>query len=150
MLRCTEFAKQLAGKHNTPLHIEDNFKEVGFGSWEGLSREQVKQKDIAEYNNFYLDPVNNRPVGSEELDTFIRRVTNAYSQVIKQFSNQHVLIVAHAGVIRAILAHVVQAPPQGIYNLKINNAGIARIHINFVADKGSESSEIVFLNQSFH
>ncbi len=149
MLRCIEFSRQLADKHNIPLQIEGNFKEVGFGTWEGLSREQVKQKNLAEYNNFYTDPVNNRPPGSEDLGAFIQRVIQSYSEVVEKFRNQHILIVAHAGVIRAILAYVVQAPAQGIYNFKIHNAGIARICINCGNDTKLKSSEIVFLNQSF-
>ncbi len=149
MSRCKIFSEQLAAKCNIPVQTEENLKEVGFGTWEGLSREQVKQKNLAEYNNFYADPVNNRPPGSEDLDTFIQRVIQSYSEVIEKFRNQHILVVAHAGVIRAILAYVVQAPAQGIYNFKIHNAGIARICINDDNDTKLKSSEIVFLNQSF-
>lgn len=149
LLRCADFATQLARKHNTPLQIEDDFKEVGFGSWEGLSREQVKQKNPAEYNNFYTDPVNNRPAGSENLTTFIQRVTTSYLRIIEQFNNQQILIIAHAGVIRVILAHIAHAPPQGVYNFKINTAGIARVLINSGTDSGTELNEIVSLNQSF-
>ncbi len=149
MLRCCEFAKQLAGKHNTPLCIEDDFKEVGFGSWEGLSREQVKLQNLTEYNNFYTDPVNNRPSGSEDLKQFMQRVVHCYSKIVEQFQTQHILIVAHAGVIRTILAHSVQAPPAGIYNFKVNNAGIARIQINHGNEAKAQSSEVIFLNQSF-
>jgi len=142
LLRCCIFAEQLAFKNSIPLMIEQNFKEIGFGSWEGLSREKVKQRDLREYNEFYNDPVNKRPAGSEDLNLFILRVISSYKKIIEQFKNQHILIVAHAGVIRALLAHVVYAPPKGLYNFKITNAGISRITV--------ESNEIVFVNKAFN
>lgn len=139
--RCNAFAKRLAEKNSIPIYIEDDLKEIGFGSWEGLSREQVKQRNLEEYNQFYADPVNNRPAGAEDLNAFIQRVTSCYAKLIQQFKGQHVLIVAHAGVIRAILAHIVSAPPNGLYNFRIANAGISRLHV--------ESNEIVFINKEF-
>jgi len=140
MLRCCEFSQQLAAKNNIQMQIEDNFKEVGFGSWEGLTREQVKQRDLNEYNNFYRDPVNNRPEGCEDLALFIQRVVSSYEEIVRQFENKHILIIAHAGVIRAILAHIVLAPPRGIYNFKVNNAAISRIN--------ADAKEILFTNQT--
>lgn len=139
MQRCSEFSQQLAKKNNIQILIEENFKEVGFGSWEGLTREQVQLQNAKEYDDFYNDPVNNRPPGCEDLELFIQRVVVSYEKIVKQFENKHILIVAHAGVIRAILAHAVHAPPIGIYNFKINNAAISRIN--------ADSNDILFMNQ---
>lgn len=140
MLRCSEFSQQLAKRNNIPIQAEDNLKEVGFGTWEGLTREQVKQQDLMAYTNFYADPVNNRPEGSENLQLFIQRVITCYEKIINKFENKHVLIVAHAGVIRAILAHIVHAPAEEIYNFKIDNAAISRIDV--------DSNNILFMNQT--
>lgn len=140
MLRCSEFSQQLAKRNNIPIQAEDNLKEVGFGTWEGLTREQVKQQDLMAYTNFYTDPVNNRPEGSENLQLFIQRVITCYEKIINKFENKHVLIVAHAGVIRAILAHIVHAPADGMYNFKIDNASISRIDV--------DSNNLLFMNQT--
>lgn len=139
MLRCSAFAEHLAKKNNIPLQIEDNLKEVGFGTWEGLTREQVKQNNLEEYNNFYRDPVNCRAKGFEDLNKFIKRVTQTYEKIIKQFSGENILVVAHAGVIRAVIAHILSAPPAGLYNIRIQNAGISRIN--------TTSREIEFINK---
>jgi len=141
MLRCCEFSQQLSTKLSIPIHIENNLKEVGFGSWEGLNREQVKLNNINEYNDFYLDPVNNRAKDFEDLDVFTARVISSYKAITERFNQQHILIVAHAGVIRAILAHIVNAPMSGLYNFKIVNAGISRIN--------ATTNEIIFINHSY-
>jgi len=125
--RCAAFADALAEKMSKPVVIKDQFKEVGFGCWEGKTRGQLKQDKLQEYNAFYSDPVNNRPSGAESLNEFIARVTGAYDEVVNSYVNQHILIVAHAGVIRATLAHVLQASAAGLYRIQVDNASISRI-----------------------
>jgi len=125
--RCQAFAEALMDTYNIPCSTEDNFKEVGFGNWEGRTPDEIKQENLKEYEDFYADPVNKRPQGAENLDVFIQRVTNAYNKNIENHQGQHILIVAHAGVNRAIIANALHAAPIGLYRIKVNNAGISRI-----------------------
>jgi len=130
LLRCKEFANELAKKNTIALTEDDRLKEVGFGEWEGMTPEQLKLERPEEYQAFYADPVNQRPPGAEDLDQFITRVVAAYELIIQKFAGQHVLVVCHAGVMRAVIAHVLHTEPLGLYRIKVNNAGIARILIN--------------------
>lgn len=142
MRRCREFAEQFAFKHRLPVTIEDRFKEVGFGSWEGRSRCEIQQRNRQEYDNFYRDPINCRPPGAEPIGGFISRVTSAYHDVLHDHQAEHCLIVAHAGVIRAIVAHVLHADPIGLYRIRIDNAGLSRII------HGQYGGMLEFLNQA--
>jgi probable phosphoglycerate mutase len=134
MKRCSEFAQQLAEKISVPVTTENDLREVGFGSWEGRSREQIMTDNLKEYEDFYRDPVNCRPDGAEPLADFINRVTTSWGKILNEYKGQHILIVAHAGVIRAIVAHVLNAEAIGMYHIKVDNAGVSRI-IN--SDHGS-------------
>lgn len=125
--RCQAFALSLSKRLNIPVIVESRFKEVGFGRWEGLSHEEVRNNRAEEFQAFITDPVNCRPEGAEPLDTFLQRVSAAYEDVIKLNQNNHYLIVTHAGVIRAIIAKTIHVAPSGLYRIKINNAGITRI-----------------------
>ena len=127
LVRCSAFAAALAERHNMPLHSEPRFREVGFGAWEGRAREDVEQNSAAEYAAFYRDPVNNRPPGAESLGDFVRRVVDAGNDVIRSYGGEHVLLVAHAGVIRALVAHTLQSDLASLYKIKVDNAGISRI-----------------------
>lgn len=127
--RCHSFARALAEGNDIDVTIVDDLKEVGFGSWEGRTPDQIKADNLKEYEDFYKDPVNNRPPGAEILDSFIQRTTRAFESVCNEHEGQHVLIVAHAGVIRSIVAHTIHATPLGMYKIKIANAGISRIRI---------------------
>ena len=125
--RCQMFAQALGERRGVDVVVEPRFKEVGFGEWEGLSHDEVKIGRAAEYQTFLKDPVNCRPQGAEPLDDFIQRVGSAYQETIERYSGSHFLIVAHAGVMRALIAKTVYAPPVGLYRIKISNGGITRI-----------------------
>ena len=127
LIRCKAFAEQLAETNKIPLTIMSDFEEVGFGDWEGKSPDEVITESPEEYNAFYLDPVNSRPKNAENLDVFIDRVVESYKQVLEEYNNKHCLIVAHAGVVRAIIAHILYATPLGMYRINVKNAGIVRI-----------------------
>lgn len=125
--RCQMFAQALAERHGIDVTVEPRFMEVGFGAWEGLSHDEVKIDRAAEYQAFLKDPVNRRPSGAEPLDDFIQRVGSAYEESIEHYQGGHLLIVAHAGVMRAIIAKTVHASSAGLYRIKISNGGITRI-----------------------
>ena len=125
--RCKAFAEALGQKHDIAVTTDDGFKEVGFGAWEGKSPEEIIAADQKEYSDFYQDPVNNRPAGAEPLADFSNRVSNSLQQQLAQNQGKHLLIVAHAGVIRAIIGHVLQAEPIGWYRCRIDNGSISRI-----------------------
>ena len=127
LVRCSAFAKAVSDKYDIPMQIVKNLKEIGFGSWEGKTRDEVKQSNQEEYDAFYRDPINARPQGAENLDDFVLRVTQAYEKIIIEHRGKHCLIVAHAGVNRALVAHALQAGPAAIYRMDMSNGGLSRI-----------------------
>ena len=132
--RCTDFSYALAEKLNINVTIEDKVKEIGFGDWEGKTPEEILLDDPEAINHFYADPRHNRPNGAEPLDEFSNRVWNAYQDIASEFENQHVLIVAHAGVARAITANILGMSLDDVYSrLRIEYAAIIKSVIE--ADK---------------
>lgn len=127
LIRCHAFAQEMSQRHALPLLLDERLKEVGFGEWEGSTREQVQARNLAEYQAFYADPVNHRPPGAEPLDAFFLRVSRAITSILSECEGEHVLVVAHAGVIRAAIAHVLDVPAAAAYRIQVNNAGLTRL-----------------------
>lgn len=127
MQRCRAFAEALGEKCQIPVSLEADLREVGFGAWEGRSPDEIQAANLAEYEAFYQDPVRNRPPGAEPLDAFAARVSRAYDRIVADHPGEQLLIVAHAGVIRAIIGHTLDADPLGWYRIKVQNGGISRI-----------------------
>ena len=129
LTRCQAFAHWLGEQHQLPVHIEDDLREVGFGSWEGETKQTLLANRAEEFHAFYDDPVNQRPEGAEPLDHFGQRCANVFDQLCKSYSDEHLLVVAHAGVIRATFGYVTQAPASSWYRADVTNASITRFAV---------------------
>ena len=114
--RCLAFSEDLAKTLNIDFSVDDRVKEIGFGAWEGKTPDEILAEDSEALNHFYKDPINNRPQGAEPLDTFSQRVWQAYQSISESHLDKHVLIVAHAGVARAITANILNMSLDDVYS----------------------------------
>jgi broad specificity phosphatase PhoE len=127
LLRCREFALALAARDGLPTQEDARWREVGFGTWEGRTREALERDNPGVVARFTHDPIRCRPAGAETLDDFCGRVGAAWDELTAQPAG-NILLVVHAGVIRAVLARVLAIPHENLYRLHIGNAARIRIH----------------------
>ena len=125
--RCAAFAQALAGRHGLPLEVEPRFKEIGFGEWEGLTPEDVARRDPDRYARFRDDPQRFMPPGAEEVAAFAARIGEAWQSLLDAHAGRRVLVVCHAGTIRAVLGQVLGAPPSHLFRARVDYAGLTRI-----------------------
>jgi len=125
MIRCLDFAKFLSKDMKIKLQIIDELKEIGFGDWQGKNANQIGLKKIKEFKSNPLKfPVKN----AESLDSFFNRVVSTYEKIISEFkSYKNILIVTHAGVIRAILVHENNERLENMYKIEIKNSELLKI-----------------------
>ncbi|RDH81483.1 MAG: histidine phosphatase family protein [endosymbiont of Galathealinum brachiosum] len=129
--RCLKFSEALADTMSIDFSVVENLKEIGFGSWEGRTPEDIKNLEGDALEKFLLDPVNNRPEGAEPLDDFANRIWTVYEDIAEQYHGQHVLVVAHAGVIRAITSSILGMALDDVYSrLKIEYAAVSTTRIS--------------------
>ncbi len=127
MARCHPFAEQIAQRGGLPLTVDKRLREVGFGAWEGKTGDQIRAADPLAMQRFYADPETARPAGAEPLSAFRQRVAAALEEVFLQYAGRHVLIVSHAGVMRATISWLMGAPLKNLYRMDIPNAAILRL-----------------------
>ena len=111
MLRCRAFAQELASARDIPLLEDSRLREIGFGEWEGKTSAAIMASDPAALQRFWADPVANPPPGGEAILAFHARVSEAWRHWQQELAGQRVLLVAHGGVIRMILAEVLGLSP---------------------------------------
>jgi alpha-ribazole phosphatase/probable phosphoglycerate mutase len=129
LARCAAFARELAAEIGSPLSFDERLREVGFGVWEGKTAEELKREDAECVFEFKRDPVGRRPEGAEPLADFHARVAAAYEDILADHAGDHVLVVAHAGVMRMVICHVLGLPAANAYRLNVASAGMARIRV---------------------
>jgi alpha-ribazole phosphatase len=127
--RCMEFAQELSGRLALPLKTDERLKEIGFGSWEGRTPDDIRRDDPFRLENFWRDPIKNRPDGAETLASFQARVSAVWKEICAAQTGQRVLIVGHAGITRMILSLVLGSPAEHMFRIQVDNAGLSRIRI---------------------
>lgn len=129
LLRCADFARALAERHALSLQIENRFKEIGFGQWEGFTLDDLARRDPERHARFRDDPLHFMPPDAEPVTEFVGRVHEAWQNVVAQHAGQRILVVCHAGVIRAVLGAVMAAPPSHLFRVHVEYASLTRIEI---------------------
>ena len=95
-----------------------------------MTADELRAEDPQVITRFYRDPVTSRPAGAEPLRDFSDRVQAAFGDILTQYRGRHLLVVTHAGVIRATLTHVLNAPLGAMYRISIATASISRIRVD--------------------
>jgi len=125
--RCLAFAEELSERHGIPLEVDERLQELGFGSWQGKTGDEISRYDSGLLQRFYRDPMNNRPEDAEGLCDFQNRIITAWNDILNRHAGKHLLLVCHAGVIRMVMAYILDIPLNNLFHIKVANAGITRI-----------------------
>lgn len=128
--RCLAFAQDLAVERGLTLEVEDRLKEIGFGDWEGCTKDEIEARAPGSLARFYDDPLRCRPAGAEPLAEFRDRVLEGCDALTRRHAGLRVLLVTHAGVIRMVVGSVLAAPLERAYRIQVPYAGVTRIAVH--------------------
>jgi len=77
--------------------------EIGYGSWEGLTKDAVDRAYHDDFTNWLADPAWHSPTGGELAVEVARRSQQVVEEITERFSEGSVLVVSHKATIRIIL-----------------------------------------------
>ena len=100
--RAIDTAKYVRGNKDTKIIIIESLKEMGFGIWEGMENEKVKELCTKQQFNFWNKPSLYEPVDGESFYELIDRVKKVLYDIINNTTGENILIVSHTVVIKAI------------------------------------------------
>ncbi len=127
--RCRLFAGDLAaGMQTEPVSL-NGMREMDFGTWENRSFEDLEAGYGALLHQFWQSPVGIQPPGGEAFDAFARRIMACWQTWLQSGSGHHRLLVAHGGVIRVLLAHLLDMPMAALWRLHLPYASWSRVSL---------------------
>ena len=85
------------------LQVRAELNEIGYGKWEGLTKETVDRNYHDEYVSWLADPAWHAPTDGELAITIARRSLRAIDEIKQQFTEGNVLVVSHKATIRIML-----------------------------------------------
>lgn len=103
--RCSEISSAFAEKLAISYSQNEQFKEMHFGEWDGVSFDKLGHV-WPDLEAFFNSPHAINPPAGETLNQFAQRIVNAWEHLLENNQHQHLVLVCHGGVIRVIIAHL--------------------------------------------
>lgn len=139
--RCAAFAEELAAEHELPLRIDPGIIEIDFGDWDGQEVDTLWQRQGDALAKFWADPVNNTPPNGERLQHMWQRIEGTLQRLDAGESDKRVLMVTHGGVIKLLLAQLLDMPLANMTRFDVPYAGFSSVRLS-----DAYSPEILLLN----
>lgn len=127
--RAKRTAQILNSKLNVPIEITENIREIGFGQWEGLKRNEVQAKYPDEFNEWIRNGLILEKIqDAETLNDLTGRLIQFIADVkLKHTDDKTILIVSHGGTIRILAKMLLGIPVEQSISMSTNNTGISII-----------------------
>lgn len=94
-----------------PVRLEPAFREVHFGRWEGLTREEIEARDPILYADWQAGAAGFEYPGGESREGFVDRVVEGVDALLGARARS-ALLVLHKGVIRTIVENLTGTPTE--------------------------------------
>lgn len=119
--RCIKLAQVL---HNDDAAQDERLKELHFGDWEMQAWDDIPRDvfDVWAHNYAELAPPNGETFGQLQ-----QRGVAFLTEVMQQFPQGHVLVVTHGGMIRTLLAHVLNMQLKGLFRFNVDYGSITQL-----------------------
>lgn len=126
-------AEYVAETLGLDIATDEGLRELNFGDFEGLTRDEVIAKNADAFETWQSSP-NNAPPSGESLTAFHRRVTRARLKLQERYEGQTVLLVTHMTPVKSIVRQALGVNADLFKHLFLDLASISVV--DFYGDYG--------------
>lgn len=143
--RAVETARAITSYHNVELKILPDLREINFGDWEGKTYGEISRQFKEIMENWHISPRDTIIPGGESLSQVADRCMIAVNKIVSDNPDKNVLLVAHGGIIRIIVATVLGMDLNDYWKIKQDN-----VALNIIEFFGSDKAILCLLNDNYH
>ena len=126
-------ARIAAGALGLDVLTDEGLRELDFGDFEGLTREEAVARDAEAFETWQSSP-NNAPPSGESLTALHRRVSRTREKLQERYEGQTVLVVTHMTPVKSFLRQALGANADLFKHLFLDLASISVV--DFYGDYG--------------
>jgi len=108
--RCAEPARAWSAQAGIDCLIEPRLAEIDYGAWEGKTMATIQQEYPGMLERWRADPTGMCPPGGESPESLRARLSQWWDEARVQFEGKHILLVAHSGSLRMLIALLLEQP----------------------------------------
>lgn len=120
-----------AGADGKNIESDGRLNEQNFGQWAGMTWDELGIEKGSAAQKFWDAPATTSPPGGESFANLMARVAPAIDEITAKYAGSDIICVAHAGTIRAAIAHALGLGPEKSLSINVSNLSLSRIdHIS--------------------
>lgn len=126
--RVMDTAAAIVEGRDIPLIKSASLREKDFGEMEGKTFREVERETPELFRRLFADDADFVPPGGESDRDMAKRVAAGLDALIESGGvpdNANILVVAHGGSVRAMIAHLLNLPPESMWRFLISNCGVS-------------------------
>lgn len=127
--RAIATAEPVARVKEIPIQLDEHFKEINFGEWEGSSVPQLREKYGESFQNFFDNPFAHSFPGEGSFESVKKRSVEGFEALLEKHKGQTVAIVSHGGLLRVLIMTLMGMDHSFYRKTWINNTAITTIDI---------------------
>jgi alpha-ribazole phosphatase len=122
LTRCVKLAERLTDK----VAIDDRLLELDFGDWESKCFDDIDAAVLQQWTDNFVHAA---PPNGESFIDLCQRAGSFWQDVVrgKYPASEQILIITHAGFIRALLAHILKLPPANAFQFRVDLGSIHKL-----------------------
>lgn len=103
LLRATQTASIIAEDSGVEVIANEGLREIDFGDWEGLSYNEIMERDKETLDSWIENPTGVDIPSGESWHDFAARVNAAFDDIIKKADGKAIALVTHGGPIKLLM-----------------------------------------------
>lgn len=119
--RCRKLAEALFERDR--LMVDDRLMEMNFGKWEGRYWTNIDANRLNRWTKLYTEE---GPPNGESFRDLRNRAVRFWDEIDKN-NGSDAVVVTHAGIIRALLSHLLEIPLNKVFAIKVDLGSLTQI-----------------------
>ncbi len=122
--RCVKLAEAL--NLGEPI-FDHRLLELNFGDWEMQAWDDIPRDS---FDSWAHDYANQAPPNGETFSQLQQRGLAFLDEILSKHPQENIAVITHGGMIRALLAHVLNMELKGLFRFEINHASVTQLNFS--------------------
>ena len=142
--RADKTARIIASFHDRKVKTIESLTDMDFGVWQGLNREQVKERYPEVFQIWEKSPDKVKIPEAETLSGVRKRIELGLKSILNDHGRQTVVIVSHGLIIKVLLCVVLGMDNSHFWKLRQDNSSIN------IFEYSKEGTKLFLMNDTTH
>lgn len=121
-------AEAIARLQGLPVMVGPGLVDMCFGEWEGMSHQEVRQKDPKQYRIWKENPWKAKIPGASKIKDIQAQSIKAIRGMIEDHPMESTIaVVTHRVILKLILMKILSMGPEGFWSIKLSSCGLTTV-----------------------